>query len=102
MKGMAIHDRLKEKEKDAWDVYFTLLNYEGGIDALIDEIKPHLDEGLVREGLRNIAEKFASTEHMGPKFVVDFEDILDSDERAIRMRDAYERINHLLSALGIL
>lgn len=42
MKGMALHDRLKEK--DAWDIYFTLLNYEGGIDALIDEIKPHLDE----------------------------------------------------------
>jgi len=39
---------------------------------------------------------------MGPKFVADFEDIQDSDERAIRMRDAYERVNHLLSELGIL
>ena len=100
MKGMALHDRLKEK--DAWDIYFTLLNYEGGIDALIDEIKPHLDQGLVQEGLRKIAEKFASPDHMGPKFIADFEDIQDSDERAIRMRDAYERVNHLLSALGIL
>jgi hypothetical protein len=98
-KGMALHDRLKEK--DAWDIYFTLSNYEGGVDALIDEIKPNLDQGLVQEGLRKIAEKFASPDHMGPKFVAGFEDIQDSDARAIRMWDAYERVNHLLDGLGI-
>ncbi len=53
MKGMALHDRLKEK--DAWDVYFTLANYPGGLDALVREIKPHLEHGLVMEGLRKIA-----------------------------------------------
>jgi hypothetical protein len=99
MKGMALHDRLKEK--DAWDIYFTLINYPGGLDALAGEIKPHLDHGLVEEGLKKIADKFASPEHMGPKFVADFEDIQDQDERAMRMRDAYERVNHLLAQLGI-
>ena len=49
MKGMALHDRLKEK--DAWDVYFTLINYPGGLDALAEEIQPHLDNGLVKEGV---------------------------------------------------
>ena len=28
MKGMALHDLLNEK--DAWDIYFTLVNYPGG------------------------------------------------------------------------
>src|SRR5260370_13791363 len=100
MKGMALHDRLKEK--DAWDIYFTLINYPDGLDALAQEIRPHLKHQLVQEGLRKIAEKFASPDHMGPKFVADFEDIQDLHERAIRMRDAYERVSHLLGALGVL
>lgn len=99
MKGMALHDRLKEK--DAWDIYFTVTNYPGGLDVLTEEIRPHLGHRLVQEGLQKIAHKFASLEHMGPKFVADFEDIQDQDERAIRIRDAYERVNHLLSALGV-
>jgi hypothetical protein len=49
MKGMALHDRLKEK--DAWDIYFTLINYPGGIDALAEEIRQHLNHGLVQEAL---------------------------------------------------
>ncbi len=99
MKGMALNDRLKEK--DAWDIYFTLTNYPAGLDALAAEIKPHLKNSLVVEGLRKIAGKFASPGHMGPKFVADFEDIQDGDERAIRTRDAYERVVHLMSALGL-
>jgi hypothetical protein len=99
MKGMALHDRLKEK--DAWDIYFTLFNHPGGLNALAQEIRQHLDHGLVREGLKKIADKFASPDHMGPKFVADFEDIQDEDERAIRMRDAYERVGHLLELLAL-
>ncbi len=99
MKGMALHDRLKEK--DAWDVYFTLTNYPGGLDALVEEFKPHLEHGMVQEGLRKIAEKFASPEHVGPKFVADFDEIYDSEERALRTRDAFERVNYLLAALGV-
>jgi len=99
MKGMALHDRLKEK--DAWDIYFTVTKYPGGLDALAREIEPHLGHGLVQEGLQKIAEKFASPEHMGPVFVADFEDIQGPDERAVRTRDAYERVKYLLSALGV-
>src|SRR5208283_6223372 len=93
------HDRLKEK--DAWDVYFTVANFPGGLDALAQQIKPHMDNRLVQEGLRKIADKFASPEHMGPKFVADFEDIQDRDERALRTRDAFERVSYLLKALGL-
>lgn len=99
MKGMALHDRLKEK--DAWDIYFTLSNYPGGVDALIHEIRPHLGHGLVQEGLRKIAEKFATPEHVGPKFVADFEDPLSEEERTLIIRDAFERVDYLMRALGI-
>ena len=99
MKGMALHDRLKEK--DAWDIYFTLTNYPGGLDALVAEIKPHVDHGLVQEGFRKIADKFATVTHVGPKFVADFEDVQEPEERAALMRDSFEKMDYLLRALKI-
>jgi Nucleotidyl transferase AbiEii toxin, Type IV TA system len=99
MKGMALHERLKEK--DAWDIYFAMTNYPGGMDALVAETRPHLNESLVREGLEKIGEKFASPEHVGPAFVADFDDVHDPDQRARLMRDAYERINYFLQKLGL-
>ena len=97
MKGMALHDRLKEK--DAWDIYFCLRYYPGGLDALIEEFRPHLNHGLVQEGLRKIEEKFASPEHVGPRFVANFDGLDDPEERALRQRDAYERVAILLKRL---
>jgi hypothetical protein len=99
MKGMALHDRLKEK--DAWDIYLTLTNYPGGLDALVAEIQPHAKHGLVQEGLQKIAGKFATMTHVVPKFVADFEDVQEIEERAILMRDAFEKMDYLLSALKI-
>ncbi|HYL77806.1 MAG TPA: hypothetical protein VEU96_26570 [Bryobacteraceae bacterium] len=99
MKAMALHDRMKEK--DAWDICFTVTNYPGGLHALAEEFRPHLLNRLVQEGLQKIAGKFASPEHSGPKFVADFEDVQDPDARAMRTRDAYERVNQLLRVLGL-
>lgn len=100
MKGMAMETRLKEK--DAWDIYYCLLNYPGGIDALAKEFKPHLNHGLVKEGLQKIAGKFSSEKAFGPKSVADFEEIDDPEEQERIQRDAYERVNALLSTLEIL
>ena len=99
MKAMALYDRLKEK--DAWDIYYCIQNYPGGMDALVDEFKPHIEHGLVKEGLQKIAEKFASENHVGPKFVSDFEEIEDAEEREILERDVFEKVNYLLESLGI-
>ncbi|MHB1032969.1 MAG: hypothetical protein ACYC0X_34945 [Pirellulaceae bacterium] len=60
-----------------------------------------MNHGLVKEGLGRIAEKFASPEHVGPRFVADFEGLDDPEERALRQRDAYERVGQLLEKLGI-
>ncbi len=99
MKGMALHVRLKEK--DAWDIYFSLANYPGGGDALVCEILPHPGHGLVEEGLKKIAEKFAMPAHVGPRCVADFEAAAGAEERALIMRDAFERVERLLHALGM-
>src|SRR3972149_9393841 len=99
MKGMAMETRMKEK--DAWDIYYCLINYPGGIEALSEEFKPHMHHGLVKEGLQKIADKFSSAKAFGPKAVSDFEEIDDPDEQERIQRDAYERVNALLNKLGI-
>ncbi len=97
MKGMALADRLKEK--DAYDIYYCVRHYPGGIDALVEAFHPHATHGLVQEGLRKIAEKFASPEHSGPKHVADFLEIDDAEERELLQRDAYERLHALLQRI---
>jgi hypothetical protein len=99
MKGMALHDRLKEK--DAWDVYYCLRNYPEGLDGIKEEIRKQVDNVLVKEGLSKLADKFASTEHIGPKSVANFEEVTDEDYRDLLIRDAYERVHYLLEGLGV-
>ena len=99
MKGMALADRMKEK--DAWDIHYCLKHYPGGLDSLAQAFKPFMSHGLVKEGLEKIAEKFASEKHVGPKFVADFEEISDTEERALLQRDAFERVDYLLKKLAI-
>ncbi len=98
MKAMALADRMKEK--DAWDIYFCISYYPGGIDGLVQAFQPHMSNGLVKEGLAKIREKFASPEHVsGQKWIADFDELNDDDAREIRQRDAYERVNTLLDRL---
>ena len=99
MKGMALKDRLKEK--DASDIYYCLRYYPGGAEKLIEEFRQMLEHGLVTEALGNIAEKFASPTAVGPTHVADFDEIVDVSEREFIQRDAYERIKYLLEELGI-
>lgn len=98
MKAMALSDRMKEK--DAWDIYYCLKNYPGGLDALVEAFKPFMSHGLVKEGLEKITEKFASEKHVGPKFVADFEELTDEEERALLQRDTFERVDYLLKRCG--
>jgi hypothetical protein len=97
MKAMAMTDRLKAK--DAWDVWFCLTNYPGGNSSLAEAFQPHLANKLVQEGLAKIAEKFQSVGHFGPQAVADFDDLPPGDERDLRVRDAFERVDDLLRRL---
>ena len=99
MKGMALADRLKEK--DAWDIYYCLLYYPGGVEALAEKMRPFLKHGLVQEGLAKIAGKFQSPEHMGPTAIADFEELTDPDARSLVQRDAYERVQALMRLIGV-
>jgi hypothetical protein len=99
MKAMAMADR--EREKDPYDIYFVLRHFPGGPDELIKLFQPHIKQGLVREGLDKMAEKFKSPNHVGPNFVADFEGVEDGEEREFLTRDVFERVDHLLRGLGV-
>lgn len=83
------------------EIYFVLQNYPGGVEAVVRAFRPHLKLALVREGLRKIAGKFATLDHVGPKDVAGFDEMLNEEERAIRQRDAFEKVSFLLQRLGI-
>ncbi|MBA7705378.1 hypothetical protein ES703_114206 [subsurface metagenome] len=57
MKAMALADRLKEK--DSWHIYYVLLNYPGGVDQVVKSFRPHVNNGLVREGLQKLHVQFS-------------------------------------------
>ena len=99
MKGMALHDRIKEK--DAYDIYYTLRYSRGGVTAIAGDFRPYLATPLVIEGLGKIRSKFRSPEDVGPRWVADFLEVADPADRAVRSRDAYETVSRLLDLLGI-
>lgn len=99
MKSLVLDERLKEK--DAYDIYYCLRQYADNLDDLVAEFKPHMGNSLVKEGLTKLAKNFATVEHTGPKFVADFEEITNDEDRAVLERDAFERVNFLLNRLGM-
>ena len=99
MKGMALAARLEEK--DAYDIYYCVRFFPGGPTGLAEACRPHLENGLVREGLEKIREQFLSVDDGGPKWVADFMDVQDAEERAITRRRAYETVTAWLDQLAI-
>ena len=99
MKGMALWER--KSEKDAYDIYFVIKNYPDGLGALVEEFRPHIDNKLIREGLGKIKAKFESLDMIGPKWIVNFEEMEDDEEKDMLQRDSFERVNAFLDELNI-
>lgn len=85
------------KAKDAYDIYFLLKHYRGGIKELAKEFQPAENRKLVQEMKEKLAGKFASADHAGPKDVADFLGLDDDEDIALIKRDAYEQIQALLN-----
>lgn len=87
------------KAKDAYDIYFLLKHYRGGIMELAKEFQPSGSRKLVQEMKEKLAGKFASADHSGPKDVVDFLGLEDDEEIELVKRDACEQIQALLDLI---
>jgi hypothetical protein len=99
LKSLALFDR--RARKDAYDIYYYLKNHPGDLDEIVEEFQGFLDHELVREGLQRLAMCFSSVNSEGPRFVADFMEIQDTEERQRLQRDAYEHVDYLLERLGL-
>lgn len=99
MKGMALWERYKEK--DAYDIYFSISHFRGGIEQLAKIFSPYKNNSLVREGLGKIRKKFEALDAPGPVWVANFYEIDDEEEKERIKRDVYEKVNAFLDLLGI-
>lgn len=98
MKTMALG---RGKPKDAYDIYYTIDNYPGGVKALATEFIPYANKELVQQMKKKLQEKFASVEHAGPVDIASFLGITDDEESARIKQDAYQKIKFLVDKLEV-
>ena len=102
MKGYAIANRLKQK--DAYDIYYSIRNFPGGIEALVGATEPLLAFETARTGYLHIAEKFRHPDDFGPTSVrqfVDRPEMLEERTADQWQQDAFGQVDAWLSALGL-
>ena len=87
------------KAKDAYDIYFIVKHYVGGISNLAKEFANVQERNLVKEMKEKLSDKFASEMHSGPKDVSDFMDLYDEEEIEMTKRDAFEQIQALIKMI---
>ena len=88
------------KAKDAYDIYFVIKNYIGGVKQLAKEFENVKNNDLIKRMVKKLSEKFKSVKHAGPIDIADFLDITDNEEREAIQRDAFEQINALIQMLN--
>lgn len=88
------------KVKDAYDIYFLLKHYRGGVKEPAKEFQPAGNRKLVQEMKEKLSVKFASADHAGPKDVADFLGLEDDEDVELVRRDAYEQIQALLKMVS--
>lgn len=87
------------KAKDAYDIYFLIKHYRGGVHELAKEFAGYGELQIIVEMKEKLSDKFASENHAGPVDVVTFLDVIDEDEEAFIKRDAYEQVQALVKSI---
>jgi hypothetical protein len=87
------------KAKDAYDIYFLIKNYAGGVKQLASEFSEYSTISLVRDMKNKLSEKFASVSHAGPIDVATFMDLNNEQQYEMICRDAFEQVQALLSLI---
>jgi hypothetical protein len=102
MKGYALVGR--DKKKDAYDIYFSVRNYQKGLDELAEACRPLMNDSVAQEGFLHIAKKFRSTDDYGPATVRMFLDGMPAPDGMTPeqiQQDAFRQIQALLQKLGV-
>ena len=87
------------KAKDAYDIYFLIKHYKGGVKELAKEFCTAEGKKLIHEMKEKLGGKFASETYAGPKDVADFLELVDDEEIDMIKRDAFEQVQALLKLI---
>lgn len=87
MKGHAIDGR--DKPKDAYDIYYAVRHFPGGVDALVAATQPFLETPSARDGYSFILNKFRDVDDYGPVTVRRF--VEGSDALGDRTADQWQQ-----------
>lgn len=102
MKGHAVERRYKQK--DAYDIYYSVRNYPGGPAALAQACRPLLDQESGAAGFKFIEAKFDTPDGYGPTCVRNFvHESRIAGERTPEQwqQDAFGQVDAWLRALGL-
>lgn len=102
MKGYALVQR--DKKKDAYDIYFSIRNYDGGVDRLAEDCRPLMKDPVAVAAFEHIAGKFESVDAFGPATVRMFLEGMQTPDgmtAAQLQQDAFQQVRALLAGLGI-
>lgn len=97
IKAITLSERMKQK--DAYDIYFSIDNYPGGYKALAIEFRGKMDNRLIGEGLSILRDKFSRIDSIGPVWaaqVVEEATTGTGFDLELEQRRAYEVVNALL------
>ena len=83
------------REKDAYDIYALIANYQKGPRDVADALRPHLSIPLVREAISRIHTAFATRETNGPAWVATFLQANSQAERDQIITDAFMTVHEL-------
>ena len=102
MKGYALAGR--DKQKDAYDIYFSIREFEGGPEALAAACRPLLGDPVALKGFQHIAGKFGNDEAFGPvtvrRFLNESIGLGDMTPEQVQV-DAFRRVKAWLDHLGL-
>lgn len=102
MKGHAMDGRYKQK--DAYDIYYSVRNYPDGIEALAEQCTQLLDYESGRQGYQFINQKFDAVGGYGPTCVKNFikdSGVLDGRTPEEWQQDAFGQVDALMFAMKL-
>lgn len=102
MKGYAVRNRMKPK--DAYDIYYCVRNFPGGLEELVAATSPLLDVPTAQSGYLGILEKFRRVDDFGPTSVrrfVETSELLGERTADQWQQDAFGQVQAWLTALGL-
>ncbi|MCX5775853.1 MAG: hypothetical protein NTV44_05830 [Firmicutes bacterium] len=95
MKSFALRGR--KKFKDAYDIYFMLKHYPGGVSELKKQFSKFVEKPIIVDTFKILNEHFDSSEGKGPLAIITFYDTDDDENHEIIKQESFQLVQELIS-----